>query len=462
MFKKDLFTISETRSLKEAMAKIQENTLGVVFLCDPHSAVVAILSDGDIRRYLIGGGGIDDPTSKCGNYDFIWGGSNSTRESILKKLDSRICKIPILDADRRLVDLVTRDNFPARSEQPTYARARAPVRISFGGGGSDLTHYFTESEGAVINTAITLYSHATLKLRQDDKIKIVSRDLNGQLEADNIRTALSKPGNFGLIQAVLKTVDPNCGFELYLHSDFQIGSGLGGSATLAVTILACFNQFRVDRWDPYEIAELAYQAERLTLGVSGGWQDQYAAVFGGFNFIEFREEKNIVHPLRIDSNIAAELEECLVLCDTRIEHDSGRIHDHQREQLSQRRVKESVGENVRICYELRDLLLKGDLSNFGALLDKSWSIKKRFSNRITTTYIDELYDGAKQNGALGGKLLGAGGGGHLIFFTTPQNKFDLIGYLESRGLAAQPFRFENEGVKSWVARERSHIAEANY
>jgi D-glycero-alpha-D-manno-heptose-7-phosphate kinase len=233
------------------------------------------------------------------NVDFVWADHSTPRESLLKQLDSRIRAIPLLDNTRKLKSVVTRDNMPRQSEGRVYSRARAPVRISFGGGGSDLTNYFIDDLGAVINTTISLYSHATLRLRDDSKVKVISRDLGAVLSANSLEETLHQSGSFGLIQALLKVVYPEFGFELHLHSDFPMCSGLGGSAVVSAAVLGCFNQFRKDRWDAHELAELAFQAERMHLGIAGGWQDQYASVFGGFNFMEFRMEQNIIHPLRI-------------------------------------------------------------------------------------------------------------------------------------------------------------------
>ena len=198
--------------------------------------------------------------------------------------------------------------------------------MSFGGGGSDLTHYFSENDlGAVINTTISLYSHATLRMRDDSRVIVKSLDLGETLNEDSLGSALAQPGRFGLIQALLRAINPEFGFELYIHSDFPMCSGVGGSAAVLSSILGCFNQFRRDQWDLHELAEIAYQAERH-FGIAGGWQDQYATVFGGFNFMEFRMDQNIVHPLRIQPEILLELEESFVLCDTRTPHNSREIH----------------------------------------------------------------------------------------------------------------------------------------
>ena len=329
----DKFQILGKANLREALAHIEKNHHGIIFVIDEAGAVVGVATDGDIRRKLLEDGSLDDSISSCANSNFVWADSSTPREALLKQLDHQIRAIPILNDDKQLINVVSRSNLPILGEERTYARARAPVRVSFGGGGSDLTHYFASEAGAVINATITLYSHATLRLRDDECVEIYSRDLNESLIAENLQDALTRKCNFGLIQAILKVVQPEFGFELYLHSDFPMSSGLGGSAVVSAVILGCFNQFRQDKWNLHELAELAYQAERFYFGIAGGWQDQYATVFGGINFMEFRMEQNIVHPLRIPVDILLELEESLVLCDTGNAHDSGKIHQDQQHHM---------------------------------------------------------------------------------------------------------------------------------
>lgn len=456
--KLDSFLINSTASLHEALERIESNHYGMIFVTVDGGAVMGVATDGDIRRHLIEGGSLSDMVSQCANLDFVWEKKSTPRELLLKKLDHRIRAIPLLDESMCLVGLVSRDHIPLLSEGAVYSRARAPVRVSFGGGGSDLTHYFSGNEGgAVINTTVSLYSHATLRVRNDERIAIQSLDLGETLQADNLEAALSQSGRFGLLQAVLKAINPDFGFELFLHSDFPMNSGLGGSAVVSAAMLGCFNQFRRDQWDSYELSEIAYQAERHYLGVAGGWQDQYATIFGGFNFMEFRMDQNIVHPLRIHPDTLLELEESLVLCDTGIDHDSGDIHTDQRKQMASTVIRDLVESNVRLSYEMRNELLRGRLLEFGLLLDKAWQFKRQLSEKISSPYLDRIYNGAKFHGAVGGKLLGAGGGGFFIFYVPPFRKNELIAYLGSTGLKVRPFRFEAQGLQSWTVREsRTH------
>lgn len=408
------FLIPESAPLRDALALISINQHGIILTIAPTGAVSGLATDGDIRRELLKNGSLDAPISTCTNPEFVWADPATTREFLMKKLDHRIRVIPLLDLSRRLVGIVSRDHLPVQAEEAVYARARSPVRISFCGGGSDLTHYFAEAGGAVINTTISLYSHATLRIRNDGKIIIQSLDLNASLSADNLQSVLKKESRFGLIQALLKTIQPDFGFELYLHSDFPMNSGLGGSAVVSATILGCFNQFRQDKWDLHELAELAYQAERLYLGIAGGWQDQYATVFGGFNFMEFQMKQNIVHPLRIHADTLLELEESLILCDTGTTHDSGDIHQDQRLQMEQTVIRKLVQANVEIAYQMRNQLLRGNLLQFGQLLDEAWQFKRQLSSKVSTTRLDHIYQDARSHGAIGGKLLGAGGGWLLL------------------------------------------------
>ena len=448
----DDFLIDGEFSIRDALSKIDKNSYGIIFAQKPSGEVYGLATDGDIRRSLLSGLELDSQLSECLNKDFYWEHADASRETLIKKLDHQIRVIPLLDVDMKLVGVITKENLPEIEERPVYARSQSPVRISFGGGGSDLTHYFSDGIGAVINATISFYSHATLHVRGDSQIIINSLDLNDTLKADNLQELLKAPGNFGLIQAVIKTVNPEYGFELDLHSDFPMSSGLGGSAVVAATILGCFNQFRKDQWSLHELSELAYQAERLHQGVEGGWQDQYATIFGGFNFIEFQMDQNIVYPLRIPSDNLSELEESLVLCNTGIKHDSGNIHKDQRNQMKQKDMQALVQKNVELCYKIRNQLLRGSLLEFGASLNDAWQLKRRLSAEISNEHLDNIYTNAIANGAIGGKLLGAGGGGFFLFFVPPSKKHHLLSHLTSAGLDVKPFKFESEGLKSWKVR----------
>lgn len=282
---------------------------------------------------------------------------------------------------------------------------------------------------------------------------IHSLDLNDSVEFNSLSDLFSHKGKFVLIQAVIQAIKPTFGFELYLHSDFPMNSGLGGSAVVSAAILGCFNQFRNDKWDQYDISEIAYQAERLHLGVAGGWQDQYATVFGGFNFMEFNNDQNLIHPIRVPKDVLLELEESLVLCYTGTTHDSGNIHDDQKQQTKLNDIKERIQANVDLTYKMRNHLLRGRLNELGLCLDTAWKLKRSFSNKISNPWLDNIYDGALANGAIGGKLLGAGGGGYFLFYVPAFSRHRLMQWLEKNKLIYTPFKFEETGLHSWTVRE---------
>lgn len=448
------YLINQKESILNALKKIELNHNGIIIAHDDDKKVTGIATDGDIRRKLLDEPNMNDPISKCLNKNFISSNENIPREFLLKQLDHNIKMIPVLDSQKKLISIVTRDYFPEVQQKKIFARAKAPVRVSFGGGGSDTSAFFYKNNGAVINSTITLYSHVTLKVRDDKKIQLHSLDLNKSIKFNNLKELLQHDGRFSLIRCAVMAIKPDFGFELFIHSDYPMSSGLGGSATVTAAILGCFNQFRTDKWDQYEIAEIAFQAERLHLGVSGGWQDQYATVFGGLNFIEFNKDQNIINPIRLSEDVLLELEESLILCYTGLTHDSGNIHNDQKKQTKKDDIKDRINSNVELTYEMRDNLLKGRLTDFGKNLHKAWMNKRSFSNKISNPALDEIYDGAIKNGAIGGKLLGAGGGGYFLFYVPPFSVHTLLKWLKNKNLYNTTFKFESKGLQSWTVREK--------
>jgi D-glycero-alpha-D-manno-heptose-7-phosphate kinase len=447
------FIINSTSTIKAALKKIESNEEGIICISNNSNKIIGIATDGDIRRKLLDGVTIDKKIGQCANKNFIFASKEDSRESILKLLDNGVKAIPILDKDGLFLQLVSKNNLPISKEKKNFSRSRAPVRVSFGGGGSDLTHFFSKSTGAVINATISIYTHACLRQRNDNKVIIKSRDLNTSIEEESLELALKKKSNLSLIQSLIKLISPNYGFELEIYSDFPSNSGLGGSSAVSAAVLGCFNEFRKDPWDTYELSELAFQAERLSLNIAGGWQDQYACTFGGFNFIEFKKDTNIIHPLRIQKSTKLELEESLILCDTGISHNSGNIHNDQKESMKNKNIDDLVKRNVDLTYEIKNQLLRGKLSQFGSSLDKAWEHKRKFSSNISSPKIDSIYNEAKNNGAIGGKLLGAGGGGFFLFYVAPFKRQKLVRKLELMNLKIFRFTFDDLGLQTWKTRE---------
>lgn len=451
--KKENFLIEIVEPISKALKKLELNNHGIVFIQE-NKKIIGCATDGDIRKVLLKHKDVETSIKKAINEKFVYLHEDSaTRENILKLLDFKIKVIPILSNDFELVSVVSHQNIDWNNNYRIISKAKSPVRISFAGGGTDLTNYFIEESGVVLNTTINKFSHAILQKRDDSKIIISSNDFGIRLEFSSL-SEIKYDGKLDLIKAVIKLLKPEYGFELSTYSDVPAGSGLGGSAVVLSAVVGAFNNFRVTKYTSHDIAELAFHAERIELGLSGGWQDQYATVFGGFNFMEFKEDENIINPLRISSEIMNELEDSLVLCYSGLNHNSGKIHDDQKEQMQKAKKKEFASIAKDIAYEMKSRLLKGKLDDFGELLHKAWLTKKSFSSKVSSDYLDEIYDYAIENGALGGKLLGAGGGGYFLFYVPTLRKLDLINSLKSRGFGIETFTFDKVGLRSWISKEK--------
>ncbi len=441
-------TLSFESDVLAALKRMESSRFQIVFVLDNTKRLLGLITNGDLRRHILAGGSPSDSITACMNRNFRSVSINTSREELLKLLDLGFHVIPRLDDDGRLLDLVTPEYDLASPEAPILTRARAPVRISFSGGGSDLTYYFIDRPGAVLSTTVALYCHATLIPRADKEINIYSEDLESHECYGSLMDLLAS-NNRGLLRAVVAVTKPSYGFDLYVRSDFPVGSGLGGSSAVATAVVAAFNEMRLDRWSTYEVAELAFQAERVSFGVAGGWQDQYASAFGGFNLIELDGKKNLVHAIRMESNILNELEECLVLCDSRIKHDSGKLHEKQKEAFNQEATSGHVSAMVDLCRQMHKHLIRGELLEFGRNLDAAWQLKRSLSAAISTPEIDVIYNAALNAGALGGKLLGAGAGGFFLFFVQPQFRQKVSDALRKQNCKLSSFRFETGGVTSW-------------
>jgi D-glycero-alpha-D-manno-heptose-7-phosphate kinase len=441
-------TIFNSDNILAAVERLEKSRFQIVFVVDNSQQLLGIISNGDLRRYLLQGGITSASVTECMNIKFNSVGEDASREELLKLFDLGFHVIPKLDYSGKLIDLITPEFDLTSPEAPILTRARAPVRISFSGGGSDLTYYFIDRPGVVLSTSVALYSHATLIPRADKKINIFSDDL-GTLESYSSLMKLMKSENRGLLGSVVSVLKPTYGFDLYVRSDFPVGSGLGGSSAVATAIVAAFNELRLDRWSTYEVAELAFQAERVCFGVAGGWQDQYASAFGGFNLIELDGKKNLVHAIRMESSTLNELEECLILCNTQIKHDSGDLHNKQRESITKKDNSTQVTKIVELCRQMHKYLIRGELIEFGRSLNETWLLKKSLSSSVTSPELDQIYNSAMYAGALGGKLLGAGAGGFFLFFVQPQFRQKVSEQLRAMNCELTNFRFETEGVTSW-------------
>lgn len=341
-------------------------------------------------------------------------------------------------------------------------RAKAPLRISFAGGGTDVSPYADERGGLVLNATVDKYAYASLRVTDERLITIKSLDYHTIARLD-----LDQPpvydGQLDLVKAtihrlhapdVASGIETDQGFELFLHTDAPPGSGLGSSSAIVVAIIGVFSQWLGLPLTSYEIASLAYQIERIDLGIKGGRQDQYAASFGGFNLIEFYGDRVIVNPLRISEPILNELHYSLMLFYTGGTRLSAHIIDNQTRGFIQRQgeVVAAMDSLKQLTIETKNALLQGRLEDFGALLHESWVSKKKMAASISNPLIDEIYQAARRLGALGGKISGAGGGGYMFFYCPYETQAAISERLEELGAVQVDFSFEKNGLQSWETR----------
>ena len=331
-------------------------------------------------------------------------------------------------------------------------RSRAPLRIGLAGGGTDVDPYASEKGGYVLNTTIDKYAYCTIGPMDGDVISINSLDYGTyELSADG--GPLQYDGNMDLVKAVMNYFDIHQGLRIFLHSDAPPGSGLGGSSTVIVTLLKAVSTYLGQHLDRYELADLAYTLERKELGLKGGKQDQYAAAFGGFNTMVFEKDGVWVNPLGISEDTINELQYCSLLCYTGKSRESANIIDSQMNSFKKGSNTDALDATKLLAHEIAKSLMKGDVIQAGELLGNTWEQKKKFSEKITNPLIDDMYNTAIENGAYGGKVSGAGGGGFMYFICEYDKKKTVAKALQKKGGIITDFMFEPEGAISWSTNE---------
>ncbi|UPT88643.1 GHMP kinase [Bradyrhizobium barranii subsp. apii] len=337
------------------------------------------------------------------------------------------------------------------------ARARAPLRLGLAGGGTDVSPYANIYGGAVMNVTIDRYIYASVSPAESHDVELESLDLGlaGRWPSE---APLSYDGKLDLHKATYNRVmrDFHGGQPLPLristYSEAPAGSGLGSSSTLVVAVLQALGEFLRLPLGEYDIAHLAYMIERKDLGLAGGRQDQFAAAFGGFNFMEFRDEDQvIVNPLRIKREVVTEFEAQTILCFTGVSRESATIIAEQTYNVQQGATKsvEAMHRLKETALEMKEALLRGDLSRVARALQVGWSSKQEMAAGINNRLIDDAFDLALDAGAIAGKVSGAGGGGFIVFLAPLERRRAVMSALATQGYAAETVRFTSEGAMAW-------------
>ena len=327
---------------------------------------------------------------------------------------------------------------------------RTPVRISFAGGGTDLPGYYERFGGAVLSAAINKHFYTILQKRTDGKVQLISSDLRAIETWEDISRTLKKGTELDIPLAVLRQLGCAVSVSLFLASEIPPGTGLGSSASVCVNVLKTVGTYIGREMSKYELAERAFQIARNVLGKPVGKQDEYAAAFGGINFIRFeRNGDTTVEPLQIDPAVLHELQSSLMLFFTGASRDSWKILKEQEASTATEHgsAVESLHEIRQLADHMRKTLQAGDLRRFAALLHEGWEAKKRISTNISTSLIDEAYQAARDVGALGGKITGAGGGGFLLLFCPELQQDAVRAALADLGATEMMFDFDFQGAQ---------------
>ncbi len=335
-------------------------------------------------------------------------------------------------------------------------RSKAPLRLGLAGGGSDVSPYSDIYGGLVLNATINLYAYCTIEETDNGRITINSIDSGTQ---QSIKSAkhLEIDGKASLIKGVYNRVVDEfqlspLSFNITTYNDAPAGSGLGTSSTMVVCILKTFVEWLSLPLGDYEIARLAYEVERKDLKLSGGKQDQYAAAFGGFNYIEFlQDDMVIVNPLKIKRWIKDELEASMVLYFTGASRESAKIIDEQIENTSKKNSTaiDAMHQIKQSAKDMKLAILKGDIDKFSEILRKGWENKQKMASKIANETILRAMDVALKAGAKSGKVSGAGGGGFIMFVVEPTRKKEVEHALLSLGGMVMPFEFTEGGAHGW-------------
>ncbi|HEX6180142.1 MAG TPA: dehydrogenase [Chitinophagaceae bacterium] len=336
-------------------------------------------------------------------------------------------------------------------------RSKAPLRIGLAGGGTDVSPYCDLYGGAILNATVSLFAYANIEPLDENAIilQTVDRKEEQRFEWTN---ELPINGKLDLLKGVYNRIHrqyglPMTGFRLSTSVDAPAGSGLGTSSTLVVAIIGAFAELLRLPLGEYDIAHLAYEIERQELKMAGGRQDQYAATFGGVNFMEFLDgDKVIVNPLRIKQQYLFELENNLLLYYTDTSRESAKIIERQSRNVveKQERSIEAMHQLKQQAQMMKEALLKGRLHEIGEILDFGFQQKRQMAEGISNSMMDELYDTAKKAGATGGKISGAGGGGFMIFYCPGNAKHNVINALEKFKGQCWRYQFVDHGLVSWT------------
>lgn len=442
------FICQRNTALSQALKMIDANVKGFLIVLDG-DVVVGVLTDGDIRRYLINNSNLTNLQVKDAfNSKFVYASLDDPQEKIISLFNSKIKFLPIIDERRRLINIQFSHEIKFQKSSKVI-RTRAPARITFGGGGSDKFNFFENQRGLCINAAIQKFAFCSLLSNQNNRfIKIESSDFNEVWEFDSVESLYESDDPRLLIyKKIASFVNLTESVTIRTNCDFPIGSGLGGSSALSVALLHAFSILRGNRLSKINLAKQAYKFERIAMAVNGGWQDQYVAALGGVNAIHFSKDKHHVHNINLSHEVLSELQASLYLCYSGKSHDSSAIH-HSIDLSTGGRISQ-MKETVRLAEEMLTMLTDGELQHFDRNMNKNWQLKKQYSHEIADGSLLERLNFLRSSGASSAKILGAGGGGYFLVRVPFENERKFRSCCAEKDFVPERVLFDMDGVKSW-------------
>lgn len=427
---------------------------GFGVIVDKSGKCIGTISDGDIRRSL-NNHKITDSIEKVYNKKFIYINEGERSNKILRiyekelKKNNNILNLPVLDKKKRLVDIINYNDFLIEKNSPQFVKAKVPIRISFSGGGTDFSNYINKKKTFVLSSTIDKSIFVSVSKRVDQKILIINKSIKKKYYLNLNKKNKDKKD---LISNIIKLLKPNFGFDMFIDSDFDPGTGLGGSSALTLAIIACIKRLQNDKTtDDYNLINSAYKFERMASKISGGWQDYYSCLMGGFNWIEMDQDDNLVSALKLSSNTVLELESNLLLFRFGKSRSSDKIQNKNLNFLKNNKKKINDIYNLfkKNSLNMKKSLLQNNVNKFSDLLDTSWELKKKITPYSSNNTFNKIYSDLKKIGIRGGKILGAGQSGYFLVYVEPKYQTKITDFLRKKNIIETKFNFTQKGMQIW-------------
>ena len=442
--------ILETTELNICFEMFGNPEVDCLFIVDSTRRLVGSLTEGDIRRFVIKNKQLPSNAKEAMNRTPLFLSEKSDdkldKEVKIKSIKGRI---PVVDESQRIIGLYK----PSLNEIVEFKKyytdlvSVAPTRVSFSGGGSDLESWFEYNDGLVINLALKKYARVHIRTSPDENFNITSINTNETLSLSYQNIMSYNQKKLRLVVETIRKFDLTNPLDIKIFCDFEPGSGLGGSSSLVVALVAGLCEANSIKLSKRQIAEISYEIERKAAMISGGWQDQIAASYGGLLAIDFYSKGFKVSKFQLSKNEIIFLENSLFILPIGSSRESSKIHDSISKISDTEVYKERMNKIVDISRQCKNLVIEGQFEKLGDILHRNWIEKREISSVISTEEVDEAYSKFLKFGATGGKLLGAGGAGYLLMFVKTHDQARFLNECNKRQIKPERINLDIDGVQ---------------